>query len=134
MIEPAPARNTAELISTLASIARSRPDGIVMGAGVVLPPNYQRIADFALKEKLPTVNPFNSFAKVGGLMSYGAAGPELSHTAAEQTAKILKGAKAREMPLEQATQIHLTINLKTAKAIGITIPRSLLARADELIE
>ena len=133
-IEPAPARNTTELISTLTSIARKRPDAIAMQASPVLARDYQRIADFALKEKLPMVNPFNELPKLGGLMSYGAAGPELPHRAAEMTDKILKGGKAREMPVEQATRIHLTINLKTAKAIGITIPHALLVRADELIQ
>ena len=134
VLKLAPARNTAELIDTLASIARTRPDGIVMQASPVLAHDYQRIADFALKEKLPTVNPFNELPKLGGLMSYGAAGPELPHTAAEQTVRILKGAKAREMPVEQARRIHLTINLKTARAIGVKIPQSLLVRADELIQ
>ena len=118
----------------LTSIARNRPDGITHQPSYVLNFEFKRIAEFALKEKLPLVGPFRELVTAGGLLAYGAAGPELAHTAADQTDRILKGGKAREMPVEQAKRIVLTINLKTAKALGITIPHALLVRADEVIQ
>jgi putative ABC transport system substrate-binding protein len=134
VLEPVPVPDAAALEGALASIARSRPDGITHQPSQVLARAFQRMAEFALKEKLPMIGPFSELAKFGGLMTYGAAGPELPHTAAEQTDRILRGGKPREMPVEQAKRIHLTINLKTAKALGLTIPQSLLIRADEVIQ
>ena len=134
VLEPIAVPDAAALEGALASIARNRPDGITHQPSQVLAREFQRMADFALKEKLPMVGPFSELAKFGGLITYGAAGPELPNTAADQTARIFKGAMAREMPIEQARNIVLTINLKTAKALGITIPQSLLVRADEVIQ
>lgn len=134
VLEPVEVADAAALEGALASIARNRPDGITHQPSQVLARDFQRIAEFALKEKLPMIGPFSELARFGGLMSYGAAGPELPHTAADQTARILKGSKAREMPVEQAKRIVLTINLKTARALGITIPQLLLVRADEVIQ
>jgi putative ABC transport system substrate-binding protein len=80
------------------------------------------------------VHAFRFYVDAGGLMSYGATTSEIYTTAAEQVAKILRGARPSELPIQQATRFELVINNKTAKALGITIPPSLLERADEVIE
>ena len=96
--------------------------------------HQQRIADFALKKRLPAISPFRSFANFGGLMAYRANLDDLRRRAASYVEKILKGAKPADLPIEQPTKFEMIINLKTAKALGLTIPRSLLVRADEVIQ
>jgi ABC-type uncharacterized transport system substrate-binding protein len=87
-----------------------------------------------LPANLPTIHAFRFYGDAGGLMSYGATTTEVFTSAAERVAKILDGARPSELPLRQATQFELVINNRTAKALGLTIPPSLLARADEVIE
>ena len=93
-----------------------------------------RIADFAARNRLPATAIYKNFAEAGGLMSLGASLEHLNRRAAIFTAKILKGAKPGDLPIEQPTTFELVINLKTAKALGLTIPPSVLARADAVIE
>ena len=125
-----------ELLAELAVIAKEQPEALLVYPDVRLSsyPRPQQLADFAIKAKLPTVHAFRFFVDAGGLMSYGATLSEIYTTAAEQVAKILGGAKPSDLPLQQATRFELIINNRTAKAIGITIPPSLLERADEVIE
>ena len=92
------------------------------------------IADFALKERVPAVYPIRGFVEAGGLMSYGADVLDLTRGAARLVDKVLRGAKPSELPVEQSTKFELVINLKTARALGLTIPPSLLQRADQVIE
>ena len=94
----------------------------------------ERIAEFALKQRLPTMYAFREFVDAGGLISYGANSVELFRQIADQIAKILDGTAPADLPMEQATRFELVINLKTAKALGLTIPPSLLPRADQVIE
>jgi len=93
-----------------------------------------RIADFAAQHRLPTMFSFRSFVDAGGLMSYGPIIADLTRRAAAYVDKILKGAKPADLPVEQPTKFELVINLKTAKANGLTIPPSALARADQIIQ
>jgi putative ABC transport system substrate-binding protein len=125
-----------ELRPELTMIAKERPDALFVYPDVVLSshPRPQQLADFAIKAHLPTVHAFRFFVDAGGLMSYGATQSEIYTMAAEQVAKILDGARPSELPLRQATRFELVINLKTAKALGLTIPPSVLARADEVIQ
>jgi putative tryptophan/tyrosine transport system substrate-binding protein len=92
------------------------------------------IADFALKHRLPTMYAFREFVDAGGLMSYGANTVEMFRFVADQSARVLNGTAPGDVPVIQATRFELVINLKTAKALGLTIPPSLLARADQVIE
>jgi len=93
-----------------------------------------QIAALALKHRLPTMERDRRFVAVGGLMSYGPNAADLHREAARHVDKILKGTKPADLPVEQPTKVELVINLKTAKALGLTIPQSLLVRADEIIE
>jgi putative ABC transport system substrate-binding protein len=97
-------------------------------------PRPQQLADFAIKAHLPTMHAFRLFVEAGGLMSYGASQAEVYAIAADQVVRILEGARPSDLPLRQATRFELVINNRTAKLLGLTIPRSLLARADHVIE
>jgi putative ABC transport system substrate-binding protein len=88
----------------------------------------------ALKNRLPTISGPRHFVEAGGLMAYGPHFPDLFRRAATYVDKILKGARPADLPVEQPTKFELIINLKTAKALGLTIPPALLARADQIIE
>ena len=125
-----------QLAPELTMIAKERPDALFVYPDVVLSshPRPQQLADFAINAHLPTVHAFRFFVEAGGLMSYGARQSEIYTTAAEQVAKILEGARPSELPLRQATRFELVINLKTAKQLGLTIPQSVLVRADEIIQ
>ena len=92
------------------------------------------IVDFATRSRLPSIFPWREAVDLGGLMSYGVNVPDVWHRAAGYVDKILKGAKPADLPVEQPTKLELVINMKTAKALGLTIPQSLLLRADEVIE
>ena len=88
----------------------------------------------AIKHRLPTTSLFRQFAVAGGLLSYGPNRPDMNHRAASYVDKVLRGAKPGALAIEQPAKFELVLNLKTAKALGLTIPQSLLLRADEVIE
>ena len=125
-----------ELLPELAVVEKEHPDALFVYPDVVLSsyPRPQQLADFAIKAHLPMISAFRFFTDAGGLMSYGAIASEIYTNAAEQVAQILHGARPSDLPLRQATRFELVINLRTAKALGLTIPPSLLERADEVIE
>jgi putative ABC transport system substrate-binding protein len=100
----------------------------------VINTNLERIAGLAAKSRLPSIHHWSDFADAGGLVSYGPDRADSFRRAATFVDKILKGAKPGDLPIDRATRFELVINLKTAKAIGITIPQSVLFRADRVIE
>ncbi len=111
-----------------------RAQGILVVRTAFLYTHQRTVADLALKHRLPAISDIPAFASNGGLMSYGYDGREASRLLAETIDQILRGAKASETPIRQVTTFRLSINLKTAKALGLTIPPSLLQRADQVIE
>jgi putative tryptophan/tyrosine transport system substrate-binding protein len=118
----------------LAVMARERADAVFVAAGGPGFAYRQVLAEFAAKNRLPAVAPYREFPVAGGLMSYGPSLADLYRRAAGYVAKILNGAKPADLPIEQPTKFEFVINLKTAKALGLTIPPAVLARADEVIE
>jgi putative ABC transport system substrate-binding protein len=129
-----PLRDLAELNTALAGISRDRPDALIVTAAPLFFTYRTRIADAASQLRLPTVAFSRELAAAGILMSYGPSISGSFRRAAVFVDKILKGAKPADLPVEQPTTFELIINLKTAKALGLTIPQSLLGRADQLIE
>jgi len=118
-----------------AALKKERPDGLyVPVGGPLMRSNIKRIAEFALKSRLPSVYPNKYFVDAGGLMSYGGDSADSYRRAATYVDKILKGAKPGDLPVEQPTKFELWINLKTAKEIGVTIPQTVLYRADKVIK
>jgi len=123
-----------DIDATLVALARQRPDGLVASLTASTLAHRREIVEFALKTRLPAIYPYSDMAEIGGLMSYGVSGSDLGRHAAVYVAKILQGARPGDLPIEQATRFELLVNMKTARAIGITIPQSVLLRADRVIE
>jgi putative ABC transport system substrate-binding protein len=117
-----------------ALITRERPHALFVARNPAVYANWQLIADFAISHRMPGMYPWREFVEAGGLMSYGVSSPDLFRRAAGYVDKILKGAKPADLPVEQPTKFELVINLKTAKALGLTVPPTLLTIADEVIE
>src|SRR6266508_2881740 len=120
--------------NAFSQILKERPGALLVLADRVFLHNRARIMDFAAKHRLPGVYAYLELVEAGGLMSYGPNYADMHRRAATYVDKILKGAKPADLPVEQPTKFELIINLKTAKALGLRIPQSLLARADELIQ
>jgi ABC-type uncharacterized transport system substrate-binding protein len=116
------------------TMAKERDGGLIVQQTAAFNPHIPQMAELALKHRLPTVHSNGVFAKSGGLLAYGPNIFTLGYRAATYADKILKGAKPADLPVEQPTTFELVINLKTAKALSLTIPPSLLARADQVIE
>jgi len=127
-------RNADDLARAFAVLEKERPDALTMLFDGLTSGYRGLVGDFAKKHKLPTVFGAREFAEAGGLMSYAPDIADGFHRAATYVDKILKGAKPGDLPIEQPTKFELVINLKTAKALGLTIPQSLLVRADKIIE
>jgi putative tryptophan/tyrosine transport system substrate-binding protein len=120
--------------NAFSEMTRSRPDGILMVSDTLTVLNRKRVMEFAAAHQLPAIYGFSFLVRDGGLISYG---PNLGETGArvgDLVVRILLGARPADLPLEQPTQFELAINLKTAKGIGLTVPPTLLSRADEVIE
>jgi ABC-type uncharacterized transport system substrate-binding protein len=128
------AATVEEFDGSFASMAQENVGGVFVVPAPITLMQSARLADVALKHRLPTMFAAKENVEAGGLMSYGADRNDLCRRAAVYIDKILKGAKPADLPVEQASKYQLVINLKTAKALGIEIPPTLLARADEVIE
>lgn len=132
-VEPLEVRDAKDIESALAAVGRNRPGAFFMIADRLTATNGRRVIDFAISAKLPSMFEDGIFASEGGLMAYGPDRPEMWRRAAYFADKILKGAKPADLPVEQPMKFQFLINLKTAKAIGLTIPPSVLYRADKVI-
>jgi putative ABC transport system substrate-binding protein len=127
-------RDLDELDDAFSATTSEHTDGLMTATGTLFYQERRRLVDLAAKHRLPSVYDARVFAEIGGLMAYGAKLADLNRRSADYVDKILKGAKASDLPIERPTTFELLINLKTAKALGLTVPPSLLARADEVIE
>ena len=122
-----------DLGTALSEITKARADALFVSQGMA-PAAQRQLLDFATQKRLPTMFLLRDYVPAGGLMSYSPNFSEMFRHAATYVDKIFKGAKPAELPVEQPTKFELTINLKTAKALGLTIPQSVLGRADEVIQ
>ena len=129
-----PIRNADEFEGAFAAMTQRRPNALITSGDALLRRHVNKIIDFAVKNRLPDMHQQKEDVVAGGLISYSASLSQLLRQGALYVHKILQGAKPADLPIEQATRFELVINLKTARAIGLTIPPMLLARADEVIE
>ena len=133
-LQSAELRDPGDLDKALADVARGRPDALVAFSETVLLRYRHRVIDFAKKHRLPLVSETSEFADAGALLTYGASLPDLFRRAATYVDKILKGAKPADLPVEQASKFELVVNIRTARALGLTIRPSLRLRADRIID
>jgi putative ABC transport system substrate-binding protein len=128
------ARGPADFDRAFSDMTRARAGALTVFGGAMYFNERRRLVDLAAKNRLPAVYPVREFVDAGGLMSYGPDLADLFRRAATYVDKILKGAKPADLPVEQPTKFELVINLKAAKALGLTIPQSLLGRVDHVVE
>jgi len=133
-IQPVPVRSPTEFDNAFSTIVHERPGAVLVLSTPLFMGGAKRLAELALTHKLPTMFGPREHVEAGGLMSYSPDRADLYRRAATYVDKILKGANPADLPVQQATKFELVINLKTAKALGLTIPQSLLARADQVVE
>jgi putative ABC transport system substrate-binding protein len=133
-LQVAGVRAPEEFEPAFRAMTQARAHAVLVLADAMFLAHRARLADLALEHRLPTLLATKEYVKAGGLVSYGADYPDLFRRAAIYVEKILKGATPADLPVEQPTKFELVINLKTAKALGLTIPPSLLQRADQIIE
>jgi putative ABC transport system substrate-binding protein len=133
-IHSVPVRGPAEIEAAFVTAVRGRAGALSIAPSPMFFSHRHRLAELAIKHRLPTIVGVREYAEAGGLVSYGADNPDMFRGAAVFVDKILKGAKPGDLPVEQPTKFELVINLKTAKALGLTIPQPLLGRADEVIQ
>jgi putative ABC transport system substrate-binding protein len=127
-------RGPGEFASAFSALVRERTEALNVLADALFLAHRRKVAELAIMGRLPTMSGDTGFAEAGGLMNYGPSIPDGVRRAATYVDKILKGAKPGDLPVEQPTKFELVINLKTAKALGLTIPQAVLIRADQLIE
>ena len=133
-VTPSPIHDPSELQNSIANFAAGVPGGLIVMPSPLTGVNRQHIINSAVEHRMPAIYAFRFFAASGGLISYGVDTADLYKRAAAYAARILKGEKPGDLPVQQPTKFELVINAKTAKAIDLQIPQTLLARADEVIE
>jgi putative tryptophan/tyrosine transport system substrate-binding protein len=132
-LRPIDVRRPDEIETAVSMIAKDHAEALLIIEGPLLIQHRTRVIDMAARNRLPTVAPLREFAEAGGLIAYGPSLVDTFRHAARYVDKILKGAQPGDLPVEQPTRFELVINLKTANALGLTIPQALLLRADEVI-
>ncbi len=133
MLQPLEVNDPNDFNVAFAAIRRDRADGLLVLRNSITLTGKRTIVEFAARNRLPAMYSDRTFVSAGGLMSYGVDVPDLFRRAATYVDKILKGARPADLPVEQPTKFELVINLKTARQIGVTIPQSVLYRADKVI-
>ena len=133
-VQPLGVREPDDFAASFSAMDHERPDAILMVSDSLTVLNRKRVFDYAAAHRLPAIYEAEMFVREGGLMSYGADTAESYRRAADFVDQIVRGAKAAELPFERPTRYVFALNLKTAAALGLTIPPTLLARADEVIE
>ena len=133
-LQPVSTRRPEELDGAFAAMSRARADGLIVMADAMFLASREHIAELARKSRLPAIYGIGEHAAAGGLMSYSPSLPDLFRRAATYVDRILKGAKPADLPVERPTKFYLIVNLKAAKAIGLTLPPAVLARADQVTE
>lgn len=133
-LQPLAVRRATEFDAAFTAMTRERSDGVLVLSTPLFMGVPKRLAELALKHKLPTIYGPSDHAEAGGLMSFGPDRADIFRRGADYLDKILKGTKPADLPVQQATKFELVINLKTARAMGLTIPQSLLVQADRVIE
>ena len=133
-VQPLGVREPEDFDEAFASMVRDPPDALLMVSDDLTFLNRRRVYEFAAEHRLPTTYELGNYVRDGGLSSLGPDLDEIYDRATDQIDRILKGAKPADLPFEQPARFHVSINLKTAKALGITVPASVIARADEVIE
>ena len=128
------ARGADEFDRAFAAIAMAHPDALIVGQDAFLFSQRLRIVDFAAQHRLPMISMYREWADAGGLLTYGVSLREMFRQVAVFVDKLLKGGKPEELPVEQVMRLELVINLKTAQALGLTLPPTLLFQADEVIK
>ena len=128
------ARNESEIEAAFAALAQTRAGGLVIGADPFFVARIAQLAALALRHRIPTVFEFRQFVAAGGLVSYGGSLTDVYRLAGTYVSRVLRGEKPADLPVQQSTKIELMINLSTAKTLGLDVPPTLLARADEVIE
>ena len=134
VLQLVPAVNPDDFVGAFAAMTREQAEALIVMPSPMLFGEYRRIVSIAANSRLPAMGAAREFADLGGLMSYGANLPDLARQTATYADKILKGAAPAELAVQQPMKFEFVVNIKTAKALGVTIPPSLLARADEIIE
>jgi putative ABC transport system substrate-binding protein len=130
----APVRSDAEIETVMTSLGRQPGSGLVVSADAFLLDHRAPIILLATNNKVPMIGSLSRFARDGGLLSYGADPADNFRRAASYVDRILRGAKPAELPVQLPTKFEMVVNLKTAKSLGLTVPQSILLRADEVIE
>jgi putative ABC transport system substrate-binding protein len=125
---------TGDTEGALSEFARGPNDGLIVGVGTAATIQHKLVVELAARYKLPAVYPYRFFVEAGGLISYGPNLMDLYRRAAAYVDRILRGEKPADLPVQAPTKYELVLNLKTAKALGLEVPATVLARADEVIE
>jgi putative ABC transport system substrate-binding protein len=128
------ARNQSEVEAAFSQLVQQKAGGLIVSADTVFFGLRDRVIPLAARHKVPTIYQYREFPTSGGLMAYGPSLPEVFRVVGVYAGRILKGEKPADLPVQQPTKFELVINLKTAQALGLTIPETLLATADEIIQ